>query len=178
MLLVCVRVLAIVSVALYLVPTGAHLFELAGKMALSPADYMLVQGLYRDEGAVRRRDIRRIAADPAARDPAPRERIVLILSLAAFVCLVATQVIFWVFTYPMNVASGNWTVTPEHFETARRQWEYSHAASAVLTFLALIAITSSAVIDDYLTKAGRHDAITCCHPAKAGTQSGFPLSRK
>ena len=36
MLLVCVRVLAIVSVALYLVPTGAHLFELAGKMALSP----------------------------------------------------------------------------------------------------------------------------------------------
>ena len=35
-----------------------------------------------------------------------RERIVLILSLAAFVCLVATQVIFWMFTYPMNVASS------------------------------------------------------------------------
>ena len=37
------------------------------------------------------------------------ERVALLLSLAAFVCLVATQVIFWMFTYPMNVASSNWT---------------------------------------------------------------------
>jgi hypothetical protein len=119
MLLVCVRVLAIVSVALYLVPTGAHLFELAGKMPLSPADYMLVQGLYRDWAlfgivilaamlltllhAILRRD----------------KRIVFNLSLAAFFCLASTQIIFWLFTWPMNVASSNWTVTPEHFERAR-----------------------------------------------------------
>jgi len=32
----------------------------------------------------------------------------------------------------MNVASNNWTVTPADFEAARRQWEYSHAVSAVL----------------------------------------------
>ena len=38
-------------------------------------------------------------------------------------------------------------MTPEHFETARRQWEYSHAASAVLTFLALIAIASAVSVD-------------------------------
>jgi hypothetical protein len=75
------------------------------------------------------------------------ERVALLLSLAAFVCLVATQVIFWMFTYPMNVASSNWTVTLDHFETARRQWEYSHAASAVLTFLALVAITAAVAID-------------------------------
>jgi membrane-anchored protein YejM (alkaline phosphatase superfamily) len=75
------------------------------------------------------------------------ERVALLLSLAAFVCLVATQVIFWMFTYPMNVASSNWTVTPDHFETARRQWEYSHAASAVLTFLALVAIAAAVAVD-------------------------------
>ena len=45
MLLAWVRVLSIASVALYLVPTGAHLFELAGKLALSPAAYMATQSV-------------------------------------------------------------------------------------------------------------------------------------
>src|SRR5262249_23537988 len=58
-------------------------------------------------------------------------------SLAAFLCLAATQGIFWMFTYPMNVASNNWTVTPADFEVARRQWEYSHAVNAVLRKIAL-----------------------------------------
>ena len=55
-----------------------------------------------------------------------------------------TQVVFWVFAYPMNVASRNSTIVPEPFEAARRQWEYSHAASAVLTFALLLAIVLSA----------------------------------
>ena len=71
MLLVCVRVLTIVSVALYLVPTGAHLFELPGKMAMSPTDYMVMQTIYTRLGAVRHCDLCRHAADPAARHPAP-----------------------------------------------------------------------------------------------------------
>ena len=42
-----VRVLAVVSIAVYLVPTGAHLFELSAKLAMSPSEYMTVQGIYR-----------------------------------------------------------------------------------------------------------------------------------
>ncbi|HKD73962.1 MAG TPA: hypothetical protein VKB76_00650, partial [Ktedonobacterales bacterium] len=53
--------------------------------------------------------------------------------------------IFWAFTYSMNVASNNWTVTPENFEVARRQWEYSHAVNAVITFVAFVALTISAL---------------------------------
>ena len=147
MLLVCVRVLAIVTVALYLVPTGTHLFELAGKMALSPADYMTVQGLYRGWALFGIVVFAAMLLTLLHAILRRRERSVLILSLAAFFCLVGTQVVFWVFTYPMNVASSNWTVNPEHFEAARRQWEYSHAASAMLTFLALIAIASAVAVD-------------------------------
>jgi hypothetical protein len=55
------------------------------------------------------------------------DRAALALSFLAFLCLAATQAIFWIFTYPMNVASNNWTVTPENFEVTRRQWKYSHA---------------------------------------------------
>jgi hypothetical protein len=53
-------------------------------------------------------------------------------------------VIFWTFTYPMNVATNNWTITPQDFEAVRRQWEYSHTVNAVLTFVALVTITLSA----------------------------------
>ena len=71
------------------------------------------------------------------------ERTAFLLSLTSLLCLGATQVIFWTFTYPMNVATNNWTISPQDFEAARRQWEYSHAANAVLTFVALVTITLS-----------------------------------
>ena len=77
-------------------------------------------------------------------------RLPFVLSLLALLCLAGTQVIFWGFTYPINVASANWTVMPEAFEAARRQWEYSHAASAVLSFLALLVIAASVVADAQL----------------------------
>lgn len=147
MLLACVRVLTIVSIALYLVPTGAHLFELAGKMTMSPPDYMVVQTIYSGWALFGIVILAAMLLTLLHAVLRRGERTVLLLSLASFLCLVATQVIFWVFTYPMNVASSNWTVTPDHFDTARPQWEYSHAASAVLTFLALVAIASAVAID-------------------------------
>jgi hypothetical protein len=147
MMLVYVRVLMIASVALYLVPTGAHLFELPGKMAMSPTDYMVMQTIYTGWALFGIVIFAAMLLTLLHAVLCRGGRTVLLLSLASFLCLVATQAIFWTFTYPINVASSNWTVTPDHFETARRQWEYSHAASAVLTFLALIAITLAVAID-------------------------------
>jgi hypothetical protein len=43
----------------------------------------------------------------------------------------------------MNMATSNWTITPQDFEAVRRQWEYSHAVNAVLSFVALVTITLS-----------------------------------
>jgi hypothetical protein len=45
MLLKSLGLLAVVSVAICLVPTGAHFFELANKMAMSAPEYMTVQDL-------------------------------------------------------------------------------------------------------------------------------------
>jgi hypothetical protein len=71
------------------------------------------------------------------------DRRAFIMSLSAALCLIATQVIFWMFTYPINAATDNWTILPEAFEVARRQWEYSHAVNAVLTFVAFVSIILS-----------------------------------
>jgi hypothetical protein len=147
MLLLCLRILAVASVALYLIPTGTHLFELPAKMTLAPDEYMVTQGIYRGWslfGIVVFAALLLVLLHSVLRRA---RRSVFVLSLVALVCLIGTQVIFWLFTYPMNVATANWTTMPADFEMARRQWEFSHAASAVLTFLALIAITASVLLD-------------------------------
>jgi hypothetical protein len=48
--------------------------------------------------------------------------------------------VFWIWTYPANQATGNWTVQPENWEILRRNWEYSHFAGAVFQVLAMAAL--------------------------------------
>jgi hypothetical protein len=67
------------------------------------------------------------------------------LTLAAGLVLVATLVIFFEWTYPANQTTANWTVVAADWERLRTQWELSHAANAVLTFIALCCATLSAV---------------------------------
>jgi hypothetical protein len=71
------------------------------------------------------------------------QRTPFLLSLVAFLCIVATQVIFWTYTYPANAVTNNWTAAPADLETIRRQWEYSHAVNAILTFIAFCALAIS-----------------------------------
>lgn len=134
---------SLVVVALALIPAGAHLFELPNKIGLPPEQYMIVQNVYRGWalfGIVLLPAPLLALAHMIAVRTHPGARL---LSLIAALCLVAGLAVFFMFTYPMNVASSNWTVAPDNFEVARRQWEYSHAANAVLTLAAFAALTLS-----------------------------------
>jgi hypothetical protein len=57
----------------------------------------------------------------------------------------ATQVMFWLFTYPVNQATQNWSVLLDNWLALREQWEYSHAASALLNLTAFIAVSALVV---------------------------------
>jgi hypothetical protein len=70
------------------------------------------------------------------------------LVLTGFLCIAGTQVVFWTFTFPANQATGNWTMLPENWMALRAQWEYSHAASAVLNLIALVALILSVLVRD------------------------------
>jgi len=146
MFLKCLGLLAVVSVAIYLVPGGAHFFELANKMAMSQSEYMTVQKIYAGWSSFGVTIVAALLLTLLHTFMVRRDRTAFLLSLVAFLCLAATQGIFWAFTYPMNVASNQWTVAPADFEAVRRQWEYSHAVNAALTFAALVAITASTLI--------------------------------
>jgi len=150
-----IQPLAIVAVALYLVPTGAHLFELPHKMRLSPVEYMTVQQIYAGWQLFGIAITVALLTTLVNTILVRADRRAFASSFAAFLALAATQSVFWAFTYPVNVATRFWTVSPEPFETARQQWEYSHAASALLTFVALVAIVFASLTQRSKEDRGR-----------------------
>ena len=92
-----VRLLAVISVALCLIPAGAHFFELANKMSLSTAEYMTTQKIYAGWSFFGVVIIAAIVFTLMHTLMVRAERTAFLLSLTALVCLGATQVIFWTF---------------------------------------------------------------------------------
>jgi hypothetical protein len=140
------RFLAVVLTALALVPAGAHLFELPNKIGLDQEPYFIVQGIYRGWALFGIVLLGALVADLALAIGVRRARTPFRLALLAFLLVAATLAIFFTWTYPANQATSNWTVVPENWRALRTQWEYAHATNAVLTFLALCAVTSAALM--------------------------------
>src|ERR1700730_9082533 len=61
-------------------------------------------------------------------------------ALASFLLIAANLAIFFVWTFPTTQATNNWTVVPNNWNKLRIQWEYSHAANAMVTFVALVCV--------------------------------------
>ena len=134
------RFLSLLFAALALAPALAHLLELPNKIGLPRDQYLTVQQIYRGWqllgfvvfGAL----LSTLWLTVMVRKQ-PRE---FALALTSFLCIAGTQVVFWTFTFPANEQTEFWTMLPENWEALRIQWEYSHAASAVLNLIALIAL--------------------------------------
>ena len=73
-------------------------------------------------------------------------RTELYLTLTATVCIGLSLVVFFMFTYPANQQTLNWTMLPENWQELRRQWEYSHAIGAGLYFAALVVLTLARLV--------------------------------
>lgn len=143
-----VQFLALVLTALALVPAGAHLFELPGKIGLSQADYFVVQDIYRGWALFGVVLVGALLATCLLATLRRRQGLRLVLAGGAFLLVAATLVIFFTWTYPANQATQNWTVVPENWRALRSQWEYAHATNAVLTFLALCVLVFEALIPE------------------------------
>jgi hypothetical protein len=140
MTLKLLRFLSLLFVALSPAPAMAHLLELPHKIGLSAEQYLTVQQIYGGwallgiviAGAV----LSTLALLAVERMQGERVGPTLL----ALVCLIGAQLVFWIYTYPVNVQTRNWTTLPDNWIALRAQWEYSHAAGAVLSLLALVAL--------------------------------------
>lgn len=137
--------LPIIITGLAMIAPGAHLLELRHKLELAQADYFVVQGIYNGWWIAGLLLPLALLANIAQAFVARQDRSGRMLALAACVCLVGNLVIFFVFTQPANAVTQNWSLQPESWEALRRQWEYSHAANAGVTFLAFCLATIAAL---------------------------------
>ena len=134
------RFFSLLFVALALAPSAAHLLELPTKLTLSRDDYLTVQQIYRGWELLGSVVFGALLSTLALTILSRHRRRQFALALTAFLCVVGTQAVFWAFTYPTNQVTQNWTVLPQVWEPLRAQWEYSHAAGALLNLLAFIMI--------------------------------------
>jgi hypothetical protein len=138
-----VRFSALLFAALALVPTGAHLAELPNKIGLSAAEYLTVQQIYRGWALFGIVIFSALLSTLALAIMVRGTGRTFNLTVAALLCIAGTQVVFWTFTFPANQATVNWTTLPPNWAELRDQWEYSHAVSAGLNFIALAALILS-----------------------------------
>jgi hypothetical protein len=135
--------LVIVVTAIALVPGGAHFFELPNKINLPQAEYFTVQRIYAGWSLFGIPLFGALAANTTAALVYRGSATARILSIAAALLIAATLAIFFLWIWPANQETANWTTAPAHWEELRRAWEYSHAANAVLTFVALCAASAA-----------------------------------
>jgi hypothetical protein len=138
-----VQFLALMFFALALVPSGAHLFTLLNKIDLARDQYFVVQSIYRGWALFGLVLFGALISSFALTLLLRGSGAPFVCALVAFCCIALSLVVFFVWTYPANQATDNWTTIAANWEQLRRHWEYSHAANALVAFVAFCAVTLS-----------------------------------
>jgi hypothetical protein len=133
------RAAAIVLTATALVPSAAHVFELANKLALPRDQYLVVQQIYRGWAWFGSVIIAAFVANLALAILQRRSGRPFALAAVACVAIALSLAVFFTWVYPANVATENWTQLPGNWQTLRTHWEFGHAGGAALMLIALCA---------------------------------------
>ena len=149
---------ALLATALALGGALAHALELPNKIGLSRDDYFVVQQVYRGWDRLAVLLLVELVAMIALAVMSRRRPRVFWPVVAAIFCLLSAQLLFWLFTFPANVATENWTRMPDDWERLRTQWEYSHLAGAIFQILAMTALIVAA-LTHARTGADRHGRV-------------------
>jgi hypothetical protein len=132
--------IALMATAVALGGALAHALELPNKIALPREHYLIVQHIYDGWNQLAYVLAVQLTALLTLIWLYWRETRVARFVVLALVALIAAQIVFWMFTYPANVATGQWTVLPENWQQLRTQWEYSHLAGALFQLLAMTSL--------------------------------------
>jgi hypothetical protein len=127
-------------------PAGAHFFELPGKIGLAKDQYFIVQGIYAGWSQFGFVLIPAVLVNFALAYFMRDQTWPALLALVAAVLMIATLVTFFIWIFPANQATSNWTAIPDNWQILRSQWEHTHAINAVLTFAAFCALTLALVL--------------------------------
>jgi hypothetical protein len=183
-----VQLTAVGLVALALMPVGAHLFEMAGKMRLGPADYLTVQRVQYGWMLFSLAALMATATVGGHAYLVRRNAASFNWSIVGFFCIAAAQIVFWAVAYPISMETDGWTRLPADFDAARRHWEYALAAAAAFTFGGLLALVRSieasrpfasiSILESIERDAAVRAARMRAQSAAGGSQFAAPSSRE
>jgi len=140
------RFASVMLTAVAMAAAFAHLLELPNKIGLSREDYLTVQQIYRGWALLGIVVVGALVSTTALALQVRGTPAEFYLTVAAALCIALSLLVFFVFTFPTNRHTSNWTVLPENWQELRRRWEYSHAVGAGLYFLALSLLTLSLLV--------------------------------
>jgi hypothetical protein len=140
-----IQFLAVMLTAFALIPAGAHLFELPNKIDLPRDAYLTVQGIYAGWPWFGIIDLAALVLNVWLAIRLRRQRPAFHFAVVAALCFVAFFAIFFMWTFPANQATANWTTIPEDWSGLRRVWEYSHAVNALVMLVALCSVTLAVI---------------------------------
>jgi hypothetical protein len=129
--------------ALSLAPAMAHLLALPNKIRMGAGDYFTVQQIYKGWSLLGILLVLALISNLLLAFITRRNAALFFLNGGAFLCMLTGLGIFFLFTFPANQQTNNWTKLPKNWETLRRNWEYSHAVNAFIFLIALILLIIS-----------------------------------
>ena len=103
----------------------AHLLELPNKIGLSRDDYLRVQQIYRGWALLGIVVTGALVCTVVLALQVRYRPAEFYLTIAAASCIALSLVVFFLFTFPANQQTANWTVLPDNWQELRRRWEYS-----------------------------------------------------
>jgi hypothetical protein len=140
---------AIMLMALAMAAAVCHLMELPAKMTFdAPLYVMLHRTLYPNFGRTAGiAEFLSVVAVVGLAWRVRKEKAAFLPTMFSAICMVAAHAVFWVLVQPANVTMMNWPLgeIPAEWTHWRNQWEYSHAARAVLIILAFGALVISVI---------------------------------
>jgi hypothetical protein len=139
MVLKTVQFLAVIFTALAVI--CAHLLALPHQISILHDTYYIVYRGWAQLGVVL---IGALILNAALAVLERNRRIAFWFAVVGFVAVAATLAIslFWI--YP-NQLMAYWTTLPDAQDQLRWQWQYGHAANAVMAFIGLCAVTCAVV---------------------------------
>ena len=157
------RFFTIMLVALSMGMAFSHLLEMPAKMAYDGVLWLkLLKTLYWGYGTIGAViEVGAVITSVVLAYLVRHHHKVFIWTLTGAICMVAAHVSWWIWVRPVNVRLFPLTAAtlPTNWMQLRNQWEYTHAARAILQIIALGTLTISVLIDIPGKEAGSLEEI-------------------
>jgi hypothetical protein len=150
MLLRTWRFLTIILVSLSMAMAFCHLLQLPPRMNYDGAQWVTTQSLYQLFGTVGALiEVGALLLATVLLLAVWHHRPAFQWTLFGTICLLVAHGAWWMFIAPVNAEIATWTpdVMPADWTWWRSQWEYTHAARAILEILGLSALVLSVLVE-------------------------------